>query len=148
MPKEHVFLSYCHDNDKEVEQLRKDLIAAGEQVWWDGDIKPGQNIRHEIREAMERSYAVILCFSKETEAREESGMYPEARDAIRVYRELSPGSIFIIPVRLSRCKIPGFDIDGPTTLHDLKYIDLFPPLERAARLSDLIDSLRSAPAYP
>lgn len=39
--KQHVFISYCRDNSSEITQLRKDLMDAGEQVWWDQDILPG-----------------------------------------------------------------------------------------------------------
>ena len=82
MVKKHVFLSYCRDNVTEVAKLRDALIAAGEQVWWDQDILPGQDWKLAIRQAMKQSYAVILCLSAETEARTASGIYPEAADAI------------------------------------------------------------------
>lgn len=43
MAKKHIFLSYCRDNQIEAKRLRDDLIAAGEYVWWDQDLLPGQN---------------------------------------------------------------------------------------------------------
>jgi hypothetical protein len=132
MPKKHVFLSYCHDNRSEVRQLRDDLTRAGESVWWDQDIQPGQDWVFEIRQAMKNAYAVVLCLSKESEARATSGIYPEAVDAIRSYREYAPGSIFLIPVRLSDCQIPPIEIDGTRTLDRLQYQDLFPPSKYAA----------------
>src|SRR5689334_9700214 len=106
MKKKHVFLSYCRDNMDQVARLRGDLSAAGESVWWDQDIQPGQDWKLEIRQAMKDAYAVVLCFSKESQARNRSGIYPEALDAISAYREYAPGSIFLIPVRLSECEIP------------------------------------------
>jgi CRP-like cAMP-binding protein len=39
--KKHVFLSYCRDDAAEVAELRDHLIAGGECIWWDQDIKPG-----------------------------------------------------------------------------------------------------------
>ena len=95
--KRHVFLSYCHDNKEEVTQLREQLAAMGEEVWWDEDILPGQNWKMAIREAMHDAYAVIAVFSKETDERKQSGMFPELRDAIDAYRVYPPGSIFLIP---------------------------------------------------
>src|SRR5437764_11077756 len=100
----HVFLSYCRDNKTEVARLRDDLIKAGETVWWDQDIQPGQDWKLEVREAMKAACAVVLCLSAESQAREASGIYTEALDAITIYRDCAPGSIFLIPVRLSECK--------------------------------------------
>src|SRR6202035_1408271 len=80
--KKHVFLSYCHDNIDEVARLREELIKAGEAVWWDQDIKGGQDWKFEIRKAMKNAYAVVLCLSQESESRVTSGIYQEALDAI------------------------------------------------------------------
>lgn len=146
--KKHVFLSYCRDNEPEVKQLRDDLIAAGEFVWWDQDIHPGQDWKFEIRQAMRTAYAVVLCLSEESEARVASGIYPEAMDAINLYRELTPGSIFLIPVRLSPCKIPPVEIDGTRTLDRLQYQDLFPSEKYAASLQKLLGAIQSTPCYP
>jgi tetratricopeptide (TPR) repeat protein len=146
--KKHVFLSYCHDNQAEVSTLRDELIAAGEPVWWDQDILGGHDWKLEIRKAMKAAYAVVLCLSEEAMARTTSGIYPEAADAIAAYREYSPGSIFLIPVRLSDCEIPLIEIDGTRTLDRLQYIDLFPPTRRAAGLDRFLKALRAAPLHP
>ena len=146
--KRHVFLSYCRDNATEVGKLRDELIGGGEAVWWDKDIMPGQDWKFEIRQAMKDSYAVVLCLSKETEARHKAGMFPEALDAIAAYREYAPGSIFLIPVRLSQCEIPPFEIDGTRTLDRLQYVDLFPVGKRSAGLQRLIKALRATAQHP
>ena len=150
MPKKykHVFLSYCHDNQVEVRQLRDDLLATGEAVWWDQDIDGGQDWKQEIRKAMRESYAVIACFSKETEARTETGIYPELLDAIDTIRNYAPGEIFLIPVRLSECEIPLIEIDSTRTLDRLQHIDLFPSANRAGGLERLIKSLRKSARHP
>jgi len=144
----HVFLSYCHDNAKLVAQLRDDLIAAGEAVWWDQEILPGQDWKQAIRQAMKDSYAVVLCLSKEAMKRVTSGIYPEALDAIAALREYRPGEVFLIPVRLNDCEIPPFDIDGVRQLDRLQYVDLFPPSKRADGLQRLIAAIRAAPNHP
>jgi hypothetical protein len=146
--KRHVFLSYCRDNQADVKRLRDDLIAAGESVWWDQDIHPGQDWKFEIRKAMQNAYAVVLCVSKESAARVTSGIYPEAMDAINLYREYSPGSIFLIPVRLSPCAIPHVEIDGTRTLDRLQYQDLFPSASYAAGIQKLVGAIQNTPHHP
>ncbi len=61
---EHVFLSYCRDNDAAVRQLYDELTAAGHAVWRDQErLLPGMDWKHEIRRAIRRAYAVVICFS-------------------------------------------------------------------------------------
>lgn len=144
----HVFISYCHDNLAEVIRLREDLIKAGENVWWDKDIKPGQDWKFAIRQAMKQSYAVVLCLSEESQRRKISGIYPEAMDAISAHREYSPGSIFLIPVRLSDCEIPSIEIDATRTLDRLQHVDLFPASEREDGLRRLIEAIRLSTHHP
>ncbi len=148
MSKKHVFLSYCHDNSDEAEQLHNNLIAAGEAVWWDQDILPGQDWKLEIDKAMKHAYAVLLCLSAETESRTTSGIYPEAANAIGALREYAPGNVFLIPVRFSDCEIPMCEIDATRRLDRLQFVDLFPPAKRTANLKKLIDALQSAPHHP
>jgi len=116
-------------------------------VWWDQDILPGQDWKFEIRKAMRNAYAVVLCLSQETAARTTSGIYPEALDAIEAYREYSPGSTFLIPVRLSDCEVP-IEIDGTRMLDRLQFVDLFPSAQRATGLARLVTALRAAPHHP
>jgi hypothetical protein len=144
----HVFISYCHDNFAEVIRLREDLLKAGESVWWDRDIKPGQDWKFAVRQAIKQSYAVVLCLSEETQRRKVSGIYLEALDAISAYRAYSPGSIFLIPVRLSDCEIPPLEIDATRTLDCLQYVDLFPASKREVGLAQLIDAVRLSPHHP
>ncbi|MEM6252834.1 MAG: toll/interleukin-1 receptor domain-containing protein [Cyanobacteria bacterium P01_D01_bin.156] len=148
MAKKHVFLSYCRDNADEVGRLHGELTAAGESVWWDQDILPGQDWKLEIRKAMRDAYAVLLCLSKETSARTTSGIYPEALDAINMLRDYPPGDIFLIPVRLSECEIPMIEIDGIRTLDRLQFVDLFPDDRRDVVFQKLIRALRVASHHP
>jgi len=147
--RKHVFLSYCHDNVADVQQLHDDLIALGEAVWWDKDILPGRDWKLEIRKAMINAYAVVLCLSRESQARTTTGIYPEAYYAIELYKQHAPGSIFLIPIRLSACEIPPIELYGTSTLADvLQYADLFPPSHRAEELERLIEAIRAAPNHP
>lgn len=148
MAKKHIFLSYCHDNAKQIAKLRDAMIAAGEPVWWDQDILPGQDWKLAIRQAMKQSYAVVLCLSGETESRTTSGIYPEAADAIDAYRQYAPGSVFLIPVRLSECEIPPIEIDATRSLDRLQYVDLFPKSKWDDGIRRLVQAIRTAPDYP
>jgi hypothetical protein len=144
----HVFLSYCHDNRDEVARLRAELKERGETVWWDEDILPGQDWKQAIRQALRDSYAMVLCLSRESQLRDATGIYPEAFDAIGIYRQYGPGKIFLIPVRLNECEIPLVEIDDTRTLDRLQNIDLFPPQHRDAALQRLVRAIRAAPRYP
>jgi hypothetical protein len=148
MAKGLVFISYCHDNVDQVREIRNELIAAGETVWWDGDILPGKDWRHEIRKAMKRSYAVVLCLSQELAERIESGVFPEVFDVIGLYRKQTPGSIFLIPIRLSECEIPDIEIDSTRTLDNLHFADFFPAKRRVKGLQQLLSALKDSPNHP
>jgi internalin A len=147
-PKRHVFLSYCHDNASEVAVLRDGLIAAEESVWWDQDIIGGRDWKQEIRRAIKDAYAIVLCLSKELSARAQSGVYPEVVDAISAFRSQAPGSVFLIPVRLSACEVPDIEIDDTRTLDRLQCIDLFPDSDRVEGLGKLLQAVRASPNHP
>ncbi len=148
MAKKHLFLSYVHENSADAEALRDDLIGLGEAVWWDRDIPPGARWKLEIRKALKDAYAFVLCLSKAMEDRARSGAFPEILDAISIYRELAPGRIFIIPVRLDECEVPSFEIDSTTMLDDLQFVDLFPASQRPGGISRLAASLKACPGHP
>jgi TIR domain len=139
-----VFLSYCRDDLVEVSRLRADLAAHGIEVWWDRNILPGQDWKYEIREAMKRSCAVILCLSGQCLERTRSFIYPEVLDAIAAYRERRPGEVFLIPVRLSECEIPSIEIDDSRTLDRLHFVDLFPPDRWDEGVRSLLEALNQS----
>jgi tetratricopeptide (TPR) repeat protein len=136
-----VFLSYSRQDAAEVSRLRNDLMVRGIDVWWDGNILPGQDWKHEVREAMKRSSAVILCLSARSQQRTKSYIYTEALDAIAAYRQRRPGEIFIIPVRLSSCEIPSIEIDDTRTLDRLHVVDLFPANRWERGIRRLVESI-------
>lgn len=146
--KKHVFLSYCHENLREVRRLHDDLLAAGEKVWWDRDMLGGEDWRLSIQQAMEDAYAVLVCLSAESESRITAGIYPEVQDAIDNFRRYSAGVIYLIPIRLSECKIPRIRIDANRYLDALQCVDLFPLQQRTAQLDKLIEALQRAPHHP
>jgi hypothetical protein len=139
----HVFLSYCRDNTGMAKKLHDELIDAGYMVWWDQDIPTGRDWRHEIRNAMQQAYAVVVCFSREVEQRDQSEIYPEIATAIEVYRTLPPNSIYLIPVRLSDCELPSILINGTSYLDSLQCVELYSS-RRPHEFRKLVDSLEMA----
>lgn len=148
MNAKHVFLSYCRDNAAEVARLRDELVAAGLKVWWDQEIRPGEDWKLTIRTAMKNSSAVVLCLSQEAQQRATTGIYPEALDAITLYRLHRPGEVFLIPVRLSDCEIPPVELDDVRYLDRLQSVDLFPEEQRPKGLAKLIAALKGEPLPP
>jgi TIR domain/Cyclic nucleotide-binding domain len=140
--KKQLFLSYSHKNTQGAERLRNELISNGHAVWWDKHIVPGQDWKFEIKKAIKDSYALICCLSAESQAGNKSGIYPEIQHAIEIYREYAPGSIFIIPVRLSECEIPPIEIDATRTLDRIQYVDLFPETDRIHGINNLLKALK------
>jgi hypothetical protein len=148
MAKKHVFISYCRVDKVQVARLCEELNAAGEAIWWDGEILGGQDWKQQIRRGMKNSYAFVLCLSEELANRVQSGVYPEVADAIAIYRQQAPGNIFLVPARLSDCAIPDIEIDDTRTLDRLQCIDLFPAANRAAGIQSLLKALRASPNHP
>lgn len=139
-----VFISYCRDNLAEVRVLHEFLADTGFRVWWDQDILPGQDWNLEVENALERSAAVIVCFSAESQQRGRAGIYPELSNAVEIFRCLPPGSLFIIPVRVSECELPKISIDATRSLTDLQCIDVFPTSRRESAYERLSRSLQIA----
>jgi hypothetical protein len=139
-----VTIIYSHANATEVADLHGKLVAAGVAVWWDRDILAGQDREIEIRKAIKQSYAVVLCLSRETVAPSKTGIYTELSGAIDAYRQYTPGSVFLIPVRLSECEIPPVEVDATRTLERLTYVDLFPARRQAQGVKQLLEALRAA----
>lgn len=148
MDKKHIFLSYCRENLKEVSALRDELTKAGETVWWDQDISTGKDWKTEVKAAIKESYAVIICLSKEINDRTKSVVFYEVSEAIGVYREYPPNTIFLIPVRLSECSIPPINIDDTRTLVSLQFVDLFPEENYQSGIKRLLDSIKNVREYP
>jgi len=97
---------------------------------------------------MKEAYAIVLCLSAELTKRIHSGVYPEIRDAIAAYRLYAPGSIYLLPVRLSDSELPALKIDDTHTLDSLQHIDLFPVGKRGAGIEKLLAAIRKAPLHP
>lgn len=155
MSKCHVFISYASENSQQVKLLAQALEKCGERVWYDEHpqrgLAGGQDWEAEIEQKIRESYAVVICFSQELEDRPggEAVVYKETRNAIDVANRLPPEAVFIVPVRLSDCRIPNFRFDSTRTFSNLKYLDLFGnSADYVSNLNRLLRGVRSSPLRP
>jgi len=122
----HVFISYVHDNEKEVQRLCNDLTKHGVEVWLDrNDIKPGYRWRDAIRKAIRGGDYSIACFSKEYKSRGKTYMNEELTIAIEELRQYSTNRAWFIPVKLNECDIPNRSIRAGENLRDLQHVELY-----------------------
>jgi len=126
----YAFLIYAHADKEAVHDLHARLSRAGVKAWLDvKDLIPGQNWETEIRRAILKSEAVIVCLSRRFGERR-GYRYKELRIALE-RAKLFPDELFIIPVRLEECRTP-------VSLRGLQRVDLFD----AGGYKALIRSLR------
>ena len=126
MKQKHVFISYVHENEKEVQRLYDKLIQYGVKIWLDRhDIEPGVRWKNAIRRAIQGGAFFIACFSKEYSEREQTFMNEELTIAIEELRRRPTDRAWFIPVKLNECEIPDRDIGGGETLRDLQYVELY-----------------------
>ena len=122
---EHVFVSYCHENMDAVDRLCENLTSRGIKVWLDRNaLEPGMQWKQAIQQAIRHGDFFIACFSKESNAREQTYMSAELTLAVEKLRERPFDKVWFIPVKLNECEIPNIDIGGGETLQDLQYVDL------------------------
>lgn len=101
-----IFLTYAHSDKDAVRQLYHRLIRDGINVWLDEkELMPGQNWKHEIRQAILRSDIVIVCLSKQFN-KQGGFRHEELNIALEKAKSLPDDEIFLIPVRLEQCDLP------------------------------------------
>jgi tetratricopeptide (TPR) repeat protein len=123
----HAFLCYVREDREQAARLHRELTASGIGVWRDTSaLWAGQDWRQEIRRAITRdSLAFIACFSASADRRETSYQNEELILATEQMRLRRPGQSWLIPVRLSPCEIPAYDLGAGRSLDSLQAIDLF-----------------------
>lgn len=121
-----VFISYVRQDMEMVERLKSDLEARGIAVWLDkADISPGMNWQHAIRKAISEGMAFIACFSTNYAARNKTYMNEELQLAISEIRMMPKDQVWFLPVLLSPCTVPDYDIGPATRLTDLQHVALY-----------------------
>lgn len=113
-----VFLCHLHRDHDIVHALWSRLKKDGINAWLDAeDLRAGQNWQDEIRKAILKSDAVIVCLSRGFN-KQRGFRHEELKIALEKARWLDDDEVFLIPVRLEKC-------DMPEALRRLHRVDLF-----------------------
>jgi TIR domain len=117
-PPKQVFLTYAHSDKKAVRRLYHRLLRNHVNTWLDEkELSPGQDWKHEIRQAILRSKIVVVCLSKQFN-KQGGFRHEELQIALEKARSFPDGEIFMIPARLEKC-------DLPDPLRQWQCVDLF-----------------------
>lgn len=131
IPQVNIFLIYAHSDKETVRKLHQRIIRDGINAWLDAqNLQPGQDWQHEIRKAIINSDRVIVCLTRGFD-KQPGYRHEELKIALEKAKLLGDESVFIIPVRLERCKMPD-------CLAHLHRVDLFEP----GGYKKLIEALR------
>ena len=138
--RQQVFIAYVKEDAGAAEQLYDMLECAGFAPWMDArKLLPGQNWPRAIENAIENSDFFVACFSGNS-VNKRGGFQSEIRYALDCARRVPLDQIFVVPVRLDNCRVPG------SIQRELQYIDLFPNWPRGVQR--LIRTLRVGQARP
>jgi len=140
----HVFVSYVRENKEGVERLCDELKRYGVNVWLDRrDIEPGARWQDAVREAIRSGSFFIACFSQEYYNRDRTFMNEEIVLAIEELRLRPNDRIWFIPVLLSECGVPAFNIGGGATLRSIQWVKLYNNWD--AGIHRILDVIRPVP---
>ncbi len=119
-----IFLSYSRADESHAEHLYGSLCEGGFDVWFDKEaLLPGQLWEDEIKKEIAASDFVILMLSKISVGRR--GFFQkELRLALDVLDTIPLGHVYLLPVRVDDCEIPG-------RLAAIHCVDLFPTWNRS-----------------
>jgi hypothetical protein len=122
----HAFISYVSEDSQAVTRIQSVLEAAGVDVWRDTKkLWPGQDWKLRIREAITRNTLVfVACFSDNSTTKELTYQREELLLAAEQLRLRSPEQAWFIPVRLSDCKLPPYDVGAGRTFDSFQRVDL------------------------
>jgi hypothetical protein len=113
-----IFLCHSSSDKEAVRDLYWRLRKDGFNPWLDEQsILPGQKWQQEIAKAVRASDIVIVCLSQAA-VNKRGYIHKEIKDALDVADEHPEDAIFLIPVRLEECDVPG-------RLKPWHWVDLF-----------------------
>lgn len=122
-----VFIAYAREDADTAERLCDALEATGFMPWMDSrKLLPGQNWPRAIENAIENSDFFVACFSSAS-VNKKGGFQAEIRYALDCARRMPLDEIFLVPVRLDLCRVPG------SIQREFQYVDLFPDWRQGIR---------------
>ena len=102
-----VFVSYAKEDRGRALQYYELLAQEGAEPWMDvKKLLPGQNWEAEIERAFSEANVVVLLLSKRS-VDKRGFVQREANDAIERLRYKQPTDIYVIPLLLEPCDVPG-----------------------------------------
>lgn len=118
-----VFLSYASDDEEVVRKLYERLLSEGFiDPWLDKEkLLPGDDWRHEIEAAGQKSDVVLVCLSSRS-INKRGEIESELYYFLELAKNKPQGTIFLIPVKLEPC-------DTPLNLRRWTWADLFKDAE-------------------
>ena len=120
----HVFISYVHENEAQVQRLADELTQRGLKIWLDKtEIKPGHRWQDAVAEAIHKGDFFVACFSKEYNKKNKSYMNEEITLAIERLRQAPRSRAWFIPVLFSG-EVPNWRIGAGETLHNIQWVEL------------------------
>lgn len=129
-----VFLAYVMEDQTMVERLYNELGESGLRPWMDvKKLLPGQNWPRAIETAIETSDFFVACFSHNS-VNKRGGFQSEIRYALDCARRVPLEDIFVVPVRLNECRVPG------RIQREYQYMDLFADWEHG--VGKLVQTLK------
>jgi hypothetical protein len=118
--KARVFIAYVEEDLSFAKRLYRAFEESGFRPWLDKKrLMPGQNWPRAIENAILTSDFFVACFSRRATSKRGS-FHSELRYALFCAAKVPLDEIFLIPLRLDDCKVPG-RISKQT-----QYLDLFP----------------------
>src|SRR5688572_16614255 len=113
-----VFLCYAREDADAVSLLYQKLKAARFNPWMDiEDLKPGEQWRDAIDQAIRSASFVLACLS-DSSVSKRGMVQKEMRAALEVWQEHLDSDIYLIPVRLTDCAVPSL-------LAQFQWVDYF-----------------------
>jgi hypothetical protein len=135
MNRPRVFIAYASEDIAMAEKLFQALRSTGYAPWLDRRrLLPGQNWPRRIEDAIASADFFVACFSTGS-VKKRGGFQAEVRYALDCAERLPIDDVFLIPVRLDDCRVPG------RIPREIQYVDLFPDFD--AGMERVIATIRT-----
>lgn len=113
-----IFLCHASEDKSEIRRIYSRLFNEGFKPWFDEiNLLPGQKWDKEIRRAVRKCDAILVCLSKNS-INKKGYVQKEIKFALDVADEQPEDVIFLIPARLEECSVPD-------RLTEYQWVDLF-----------------------
>lgn len=124
MTRKRIFISYVREDSDIIDRIASSLRDNGFDVWLDRThLVAGMKWKSVIRKAIRNGDYFIACFSPNYVKKPETYMNEELIIAVARLRLMHQARHWFIPIMLSTCSLPDYEIGPGERLDDLQYID-------------------------